>query len=89
MTDNTNQPASFRSLFVAGAAGPYRSNVAGNVHSHGPPGTNCSQTAPSSVVYELDGDLTNDYHVYALDWREQWLAYYVDGTLVGNFTGSQ
>lgn len=69
---------------------PYRSKVAGNLHPYGPPHSgNCSTEAPVQITYDFYGDLTNDYHVYAADWRENYLAFFVDGALVGNWTDAQ
>lgn len=55
------------------------------MHSYGPNGT-CAK-ASTSVRYNAQGDFTSDWHIFGLDWREDALRWYIDGTLVGNFTG--
>lgn len=64
---------------------PNVSKVAGNVHSYGPSGT-CNK-ADTEVQYNAHADFTSEWHIFGLDWRADSLKWYIDGTMVANYTG--
>ena len=60
------------------AKGRFPNNVGGAIHYGSNWPDNRYQSGDSESVYEMD---INDYHVYAVEWEEQAIRWYVDGTL--------
>jgi beta-glucanase (GH16 family) len=56
-------------------------NVYGTVHGPNYSGANGIQGA-----YEIDADLADDFHVFAVDWDPDVIRWYVDGNLYSTFT---
>jgi len=40
------------------------------------------------TVWEYDGRLADDYHLYALDWNTNWITFFLDGQPVGKLTNT-
>ena len=60
------------------AKGRFPNNVGGAIHYGGNWPNNVYQSGDSEDIYEMD---INDYHVYAVEWEEQTIRWYVDGVL--------
>ena len=60
------------------AKGRFPNNVGGAIHYGGNWPDNRYQSGDSEDIYEMD---INDYHVYAVEWEEQAIRWYVDGVL--------
>lgn len=65
--------------------GNQKSKIHGTLH-YGQPSPNNSQTG--ATVTAIDGDYGNEYHVYAVEWEEDEIRWYIDNFLYSTKTRS-
>lgn len=65
--------------------GNQKSKIHGTLH-YGQPSPNNSQTG--ATVTAIDGDFGNEYHVYAVEWEEDEIRWYIDNFLYSTKTRS-